>query len=94
MESGLESFALLEKKTLALGRLYKELMVERNNLQQQVEAQAQKLNELETKVGSQEELLSAVDAKMVDLLEQIDTFLPQESQNSGDIQVLPGMHGS
>lgn len=94
MESSLESFALLEKKTLALGRLYQEVLEERNNLRQKVETQAQKLIELEGKVGTQEDLLSAVDAKMVDLLGQIDKYLPQDAQNSGNTQVLPGMHGS
>jgi|GEM_PF-2293907 len=96
MGNGLESFALLEKRTLELGRRYQEVLDERNNLRLKVERQAQKLSELESKVGGQEDLLSAVDAKMVDLLGQIDNFLPSESENkgSGNIQVLPGMHGS
>ncbi len=96
MESGLESFALLEKKTLALGRYYHEVLEERNSLLQQVEKQARRLTELESKVVRQEETLSAVDAKMVDLLGQLDNYLPlePESQNLGNIQVLPGMHGS
>jgi chromosome segregation ATPase len=100
MGNGLESFALLEKRTLELGRRYQEVLDERNSLRLKVERQAQKLSELESKVGGQEDLLSAVDAKMVDLLGQIDNFLPQEqeqeseSKGSGNIQVLPGMHGS
>ena len=96
MGNGLESFALLEKRTLELGRRYQEVLDERNNLRLKVERQAQKLSELESKVGGQEDLLSAVDAKMVDLLGQIDNFLPSDSENkgSGNIQVLPGMHGS
>jgi chromosome segregation ATPase len=94
MESGLESFALLEKKTLALGRRYQELLEERNSLRQQLELQAKNLNELETEVGSQKKLLDAVDVKMLDLLGQIDEFLQKESHNSGNIQVLPGMYGS
>ena len=94
MESGLESFALLEKKTLALGRRYQELLAERNSLRQQLELQAKNLNELETEVGSQKKLLDAVDVKMLDLLGQIDEFLQKESHNSGNIQVLPGMYGS
>ena len=94
MESGLESFALLEKKTQALGRRYQELLAERNSLRQQLELQAKNLNELETEVGSQKKLLDAVDVKMLDLLGQIDEFLQKESHNSGNIQVLPGMYGS
>lgn len=96
MGNELESFALLEKRTLELGRRYQEVLDERNSLRLKVEGQAQKLSELEIKLGGQEDLLSAVDAKMVDLLGQIDNFLPQESENkgSGNIQVLPGMHGS
>ena len=96
MGNELESFVLLEKRTLELGRRYQEVLDERNNLRLKVERQAQKLSELESKVGGQEDLLSAVDAKMVDLLGQIDNFLPSESENkgSGNIQVLPGMHGS
>ena len=98
MENGLANFALLEKRTLELGRRYQEVLDERNSLQLKVEKQAQKLSELESKVGGQEELLSAVDAKMVELLGQIDDFLPPEpeieSKGSGNIQVLPGMHES
>ncbi len=94
MESGLESFALLEKRTLALGRRYQEVLEERNNLRQKLEEQALKLTELENKVSSQEDLLSAVDARMVDLLGEIDKYLPPDNQNSGAAQVLPGMHGS
>ena len=94
MESGFESFALLEKKTLELGRRYREVLQERNNLRQKLEQQASKLTELENKVGSQKDLLQAVDNKMVDLLGEIDKYLPQDNQNSGSAQVLPGMHGS
>ncbi len=94
MESGLESFALLEERTLALGRRYQEVLEERNNLRQKVEQQASKLTELENRVSSQEDLLDTVDAKMVDLLGEIDKYLPQDNQNSGSAQVLPGMHGS
>ncbi len=92
------NFALLEKRTLELGRRYQEVLDERNSLRLKVERQAQKLSELESKVGGQAELLSAVDAKMVELLGQIDSFLPPESEiespGSGNIQVLPGMHES
>ena len=94
MESEFESFALLEKKTLELGRRYREVLEERNNLRQKLEQQALKLTELENKVGSQEDLLQAVDSKMVDLLGEIDKYLPQDNQNTGSAQVLPGMHGS
>lgn len=94
MENGLGSFALLEKRTLELGRRYQEVLDERNSLRLKVERQDQKLSELEGKVSGQEDLLSAVDAKMVDLLGQIDNFLPREIKGSGNIQVLPGMHGS
>jgi len=84
----------LEKKTQTLGRRYQELLEERNSLRQQLELQAKNLNELETEVGSQKKLLDAVDVKMLDLLGQIDAFLLQEKQDSGNIQVLPGMYGS
>ena len=96
MGNGLENFALHEKRTLELGLRYQEVLDERNSLRLKVERQAQKLSELESEIGGQEELLSAVDAKMVDLLGQIDDFLPPESESkgSGNIQVLPGMHGS
>ena len=94
MESGFESFALLEKKTLELGRRYREVLQERNNLRQKLEQQDLKLVELENRVGSQKDLLQAVDNKMVDLLGEIDKYLPQEDQNSGSAQVLPGMHGN
>jgi chromosome segregation ATPase len=94
MESGLESFDLLEKKTQELGRRYQEVLAERNNLQQKLEEQALRLTELENRVGSQADLLQAVDNKMVDLLGEIDKYLPPDTQDSGSAQVLPGMHGS
>ena len=96
MENGLANFALLEKRTLELGQRYQEVLDERNSLRLKIERQAQKLSELEGKVARQEELLSAVDTKMADLLGQIDNFLPPESESkgSGNIQVLPGMQGS
>ncbi len=93
MENGLQSFLLLEERTLALGRHYREVLEERNCLQQVVEKQAQALAELEAEVSRQEDLFTAVDAKMVELLREIDNYLPEESQNPGDEPVLPGMHG-
>ncbi len=96
MEIGLESFALLEKKALALGRRYQEVLKERDSLLQKVEKQTRRLTELESKVVRQDDTLSAVDAKMVDLLGQLDNYLPLESENQNlvNIQVLPGMHGN
>ena len=94
MENGLESFVRLEKRTLALGQRYREVLEERDRLQQVVEKQARAMAELEAEVSRQEDLFTAVDAKMVELLRQIDSYLPEESQNPGNEQVLPGMHGS
>ena len=94
MENGIESFVRLEKRTLALGQRYREVLAERDRLQQLVDKQAQTLVELEAKVNDQEDVFAAVDAKMVELLRQIDNYLPEESQDSGNEQVLPGMHGS
>ena len=100
MDNNLESFALLEKRTLALGQRYREVLEERGRLQQVVEKQAQALAELEAEVSRQNSLFTAVDAKMVGLLRQIDNYLPEESPNPeeespnlGNEQVLPGMHG-
>lgn len=94
MENSLESFVLLEKKTMALGQRYRVVLEERGRLQQVVEEQAQALAELEAQVSRQENLFAEVDVKMVELLRQIDSYLPEESQNLGNEQVLPGMHGS
>ena len=94
MENGLKSFTRLEKRILALGQRYREVLEERDRLQQLVEKQAQSLAELEAEVSRRGELFTAVDAKMVELLRQIDNYLPEESQNPGNEQVLPGMHGS
>ena len=94
MEHGLESFTRLEKRTLALGQHYREVLEDRDRLQQVVERQVQALSELEAKVSSQEDVFAAVDAKMVELLQQIDRYFPEESQITGNEQVLPGMHGS
>ena len=94
MESGLQSFALLEKRILALGRQYQEVLEERNRLQQVVEKQGRILAELEAEISRQEGLFVAVDGKMVELLREIDNYLPEENQNPGDEPVLPGMHGS
>lgn len=95
MENGLETFARLEKRILALGQRYREVLEERNRLQQVVERQAQALVELETKVSRQDDVFVAVDAKMVELLQRVDSYLPEEIQNSlGSEPVLPGMHGS
>ena len=94
MENGFEIFSQLEKKTLVLGQRYREVLEECNRLQQVVERQAQALSELEAKVSRQDDVFVAVDAKMVDLLQQIDSYLPDEIQGAGSEQVLPGMHGS
>ncbi|MCD6535267.1 MAG: hypothetical protein J7L25_14500 [Deltaproteobacteria bacterium] len=101
MDNNLESFALLEKRTLALGQRYREVLEERIRLQQVVEKQAQELAELEDQVSRQESLFTAIDAKMVGLLRQVDSYLPDASPNpeedSGNLrneQVLPGMMAS
>ena len=94
MENALESFARLEKRTLALGQRYQEVLEERERLQQVVEKQAQSLAELEAEVSRQKDMFTAIDAKMVELLQQIDNYLPEESPNPGSEQVLPGMHAS
>lgn len=93
MENGLEIFTRLEKKTLALGERYREVVEERDRLQQEVERQAQALSELEARVSRQDDVFVAVDAKMVDLLQQIDSYLPEDIPDSGNEPVLPGMHG-
>lgn len=94
MENGMESFVRLEKRTLALGQRYREVLEERDRLLQVVQEQAKSLAEFEAKVNTQEDVFAAVDAKMVELLRQIDNYLPEESQDPGNEQVLPGMHGS
>ncbi len=94
MENGLEIFARLEKRALALGRCYREVLEERDCLQLEVERQARVLAEFEAKVSSQDDLFTAVDAKMVELLRQIDNCLPEEVPDSSSEQVLPGLHGS
>ncbi|RLB70027.1 MAG: hypothetical protein DRH03_07645 [Deltaproteobacteria bacterium] len=94
MENGLESFARLEERTLALGQCFRDVVEERNRLQLVVERQAQALAELEAKVSSQDDVFVAVDAKMVELLRQIDSYLPEDIVDSGRDQILPGMHGS
>ena len=94
MENALESFTRLEKRTLALGQRYQEVLEERERLQQVVEKQAQSLAELEAEVSRQKDMFTAIDVKMVELLQQIDNYLPEESPNSGSEQVLPGMHAS
>ena len=94
MENALESFTRLEKRTLALGQRYQEVLEERERLQQVVEKQAQSLAELEAEVSRQKDMFTAIDAKMVELLQQIDNYLPEESPNPGSEQVLPGMHAS
>ena len=94
MENGLEIFARLEKRTLALGRCYREVLEERDRLQLEVEKQARALAELEAKVSSQDDLFIAVDAKMVELLRQVDSCLPEEVADPQAEQVLPGLHGS
>ncbi|MBN2808946.1 MAG: hypothetical protein JXR80_05575 [Deltaproteobacteria bacterium] len=92
MENGLEIFARLEKRTQALGQRYREVLEERNRLQEKVEKQAQALAELEARVSSQEDVFEAVDVKMAELLQQIDSYLPEETAGFGSEQVLPGMH--
>ncbi|MCD6291824.1 MAG: hypothetical protein J7M09_00030 [Deltaproteobacteria bacterium] len=101
MENDLESFLLLEKRTLALGQRYREVLEERSRLQQVVEEQSQALAKLEAEISQQNELFTEVDTKMVGLLRQIDNFLPDEGSPPGEElsnlrneQILPGMHGN
>ncbi|HDS17319.1 MAG TPA: hypothetical protein ENN66_12085 [Proteobacteria bacterium] len=93
MDYSLESFSLLEKKTLALARGYQALVEERDRLRQELEKQARSLVEMEARISRQVGLFSEVDERMGELLRQIDNCLPQNDEAMGSEQILPGLNG-